>query len=169
MCRHKDIIYENYPLKITFMRVLLLILMLFSGNIILFDINTFLLIAYDAYLLFFFYFVLRFVCKFCYYHGKNRDKGLGKLVKYFYPDRIDDIVLFRKYGNICTILIILIFIIPVVISVVQLYSNYTPFLIVMTILFTITGILYFATQQLISCPHCKMKKYCSLFIENNVQ
>lgn len=54
MLRHKDIIYENYPLKITFMRVLLLILMLFSGNIILFDINTFLLIAYDVYLLFFF-------------------------------------------------------------------------------------------------------------------
>jgi len=67
------------------------------------------------------------------------------------------------------LLIILILIIPVVISVVQLYSNYTPFLMVMTILFTITGILYFATQQLISCPHCKMKKYCSLFIENNVQ
>jgi len=104
MIRHKDIIYENYPLKITFMRVLLLILMLFSGNIILFDINTFLLIAYDVYLLFFFYFVIRFVCKFCYYHGKNRDKGLGKLVKYFYPNIIDDIVLFWRYGNICTIL-----------------------------------------------------------------
>ena len=104
MLRHKDIIYENYPLKITFMRVLLLILMLFSGNIILFDINTFLLIAYDVYLLFFFYFVIRFVCKFCYYHGKNCDKGLGKLVKYFYPNIIDDIVLFWRYGNICTIL-----------------------------------------------------------------
>jgi len=39
MLRHKDIIYENYPLTITFMRVLLLISMLSLGNIILFNIN----------------------------------------------------------------------------------------------------------------------------------
>lgn len=157
-------VYSEFPPLLIIIRAGLLIAVFING----------LIITYNAAIVFYSFlflvvliliFTLSCVCKYCYYFGKYCDKGFGKLAKVIFRNNKVDYKKFQFYGNICTVLIIIFLLFPIVYGVAISFTTFSRIYLALTLLSIALGIVYILTQQLISCRHCAMNKYCGIYIK----
>ncbi|MEJ5362858.1 MAG: hypothetical protein WBK20_06620 [Spirochaetota bacterium] len=156
--------YSEYPLILVIARVFMLSAIVITGLIITYN-SIILVYSYLFLVIFILFFTVLFVCRFCCYFGKLCDKGFGKLAKLIFKYHLVDYKKFQFYGNICTVLIIIFLLFPVIYGVVLSVTTFDKMNIGLTVLSLLLGTVYIATQQFISCPHCAMNKYCGIYVK----
>jgi hypothetical protein len=161
MNKHKkDILcYENYPLPLVFLSVLLNILIYAIGFYIILQLGLIYAVFYLFYLGLLEIRVMNKSCRNCYYYGKTCAFGKGKLCSLFFKKKNPKDFFKKKITWTDILPDFLVSLVPVIVGIVILIINFSwliLFLIALLIVLTSSGNGFVRKQ--IACKYCKQKE-----------
>jgi len=151
--------YENFPILIHFIAVLLSLVGYILGAYILSGFGLLIVAFYLIYCIIIELNVIFKSCKYCYYYGKNCGLGKGKIASLFTKKGESDKFIDKKISWYDLIPDFLVGIIPLIGGLILLYNNFSVILLSLIILLLViffggTGFI----RSSLACRYCKQKE-----------
>lgn len=155
-------IYENYPLWIVLVIILLFLLVYIAGAYIMFTLHWITGVLFIAYLVILELSVYREGCKHCFYYGKRCAFGRGIIARVFVNKGDPKKFCEKEFTFKDFVPQILVVTIPIIVGIALLISRGFNVWILIAVLYPVFN--WFVVNPIIygklACPHCKQGTIC---------
>jgi len=155
----RETYYENYPLGIVGLSIVLTVLSYALGTAIFYLINNLLGVGYIILCFISIMISIKFRCTFCYYYDKRCFSGLGMIAKLFFKkDNPDE---FRNPKNLMlpAIFSFSVLLLPLIGAIILMIIEFSWLFLVLFVFYLIIGVISsFALRKNLFCKYCKQGK-----------